>query len=236
MLEKIRLVLVHPSHPGNIGAAARAMKNMGLSSLYLVSPHLFPHNEATVRASGADDILANATVVDCLDEAIASCHLVFATSARSRGLAWPTCTPRECASKISESGQQSVAIVFGRESSGLTNDELARCHYHVHIPTNANFSSLNLAAAVQVITYELQMASLLPMQLPKKDDLPATADDVAGFMQQLTALLVHIEFLDLKHPKLLLTRLRRLFNRAHLEQKEVHILRGILSTIEKRLL
>lgn len=236
MLDQVRIVLVNPSHPGNIGATARAMKNMGLSSLYLVSPERFPHQEATVRAAGADDILANAMRVDSLATAVADCRLVFGTSARPRSLPWPCCTPRECAEKAVQASSQPVAIVFGRESRGLSNEELAICHYHVHIPTVEEFSSLNLAAAVQVLTYELFVASQDAPSFSESDGLPATVEQISGFLHQLESVLTDIEFLDPKHPKLLLQRLQRLFNRAHLEEKEIHILRGILSTIEKRLL
>lgn len=239
MLEQVRIVLVNPSHPGNIGATARAMKTMGLSSLYLVAPACFPHQEATVRAAGADDILANAVVVDTLGAAVADCRLVFGTSARSRSLPWPCCTPRECAERVVRAAHCSVAIVFGRESRGLSNEELALCHYHVHIPAVEAFSSLNLASAVQVLVYELFVAKNLEVPSATKQeemDLPATVEQVTGFLQQLETLLLNIEFLDPKHPKLLLQRLARLFNRAQLEEKEIHILRGILSTIEKRLL
>lgn len=236
MLDHVRIVLVEPTHPGNIGATARAMKNMNLSSLYLVSPASFPHQEATVRAAGADDILAKSTVVNSLESAIADCHLVFGTSARIRSLPWPSCTPRECAERAAESTNQSVALVFGRESSGLSNEELAMCHYHVHIPTNDSFSSLNLASAVQVLVYELFVAKNPGPTPIDPEDRPATAEEIRGFMNQLESLLLEIEFLDPKHPKLLLQRLSRLFYRAQLEEKEIHILRGILSTIEKRLL
>ena len=236
MLSNIRIVLVAPSHPGNIGATARAMKNMGLSSLYLVTPENFPHQEATVRAAGADDILANTVVVDSLAAAISDCQLVFATSARSRSLPWPSCTPRQCAEMSMEASNQKVALVFGRESRGLSNEELAVCHYHVHIPTTEGFASLNLAAAVQVLVYELFVAAIEPPTFNELDDVPATAGQIAGFLEQLESLLMTIEFLDPKHPKLLVQRLHRLFNRARLEEKEIHILRGILSTIEKRLL
>lgn len=233
-LSNIRIVLVNPSHPGNIGAAARAMKNMGLSHLYLVSPETFPHIDAIVRAAGADDLLANAVVVDDFTKALAGCELVLGTSARTRHLPWPLCNPRESAEIIFQHSQHQVAIVFGRERSGLTNDELALCHYHVHIPTNAEYSSLNLAAAVQVIVYELHMAGLIS-QPSSNEQAPelATADQVAGFYQHLESTLMNLEFLDPKQPKLLMQRLQRLFNRAQLETKELNILRGILTAVDK---
>ncbi len=237
MLEHVRVILVNPSHPGNIGAVARAMKNMALSSLYLVAPKHFPHQEATVRAAGADDILANASVVDTLEAAVADCHLVFGSSARTRQLSCPSCTPKECAKRVMQAIKHSTALVFGCESHGLSNKELALCHYHVRIPTAREFASLNLAAAVQVLVYELFIATTESSGFNSSlDSMPATMGQVSGFLQQLESVLFKIEFLDPKHPKLLLERLWRLFNRARLEDKEVHILRGILSKIEKKLL
>jgi len=235
MLDQIRIVLVNPSHPGNIGAAARAMKNMGLSHLYLVAPEQFPHSDATVRAAGADALLAKAVIVEDLASAIADCQMVFASSARSRSLSWPLCTPKECAERIAKTQGQSIAIVFGRESSGLTNEELALCHYHLNIPTTENFSSLNLAAAVQVVSYELYLAHIEENpRVEQSDSSPANAEQIAGLFEHLESVLVKINFLDPKQPKLLMQRLQRLFNRAVLEEKEIHILRGILSAVEKQ--
>lgn len=236
MLDKIHIVLVEPSHPGNIGAAARAMKNMALEHLRLVSPKIFPHREATIRAAGADDLLANAKVFSSLNEAIADCHVVFGTSARSRSLPWPLITPSACANQTAgELHDQKIAIVFGRESSGLKNEELALCQYHVNIPTTESFSSLNLGAAVQVMAYEIYRAHLQdssPTQ--EKNDSPlASAGKLAGFYAHLESTLVQLDFLDPKQPKLLMQRLQRLFNRTHLEEKEIHILRGILSAIDR---
>lgn len=236
MLDQIRIVLVNPSHPGNIGATARAMKNMGLSRLYLVAPEQFPHSDATVRAAGADDLLAKAVIVEDLGSAIADCQMVFASSARSRSLSWPLCTPKEAAERIAKTQGQSIAIVFGRESSGLSNEELALCHHHLHIPTKENFSSLNLAAAVQVVTYELYLAqSAETPWVEQSDSLPANAEQVAGFFAHLETVLINIDFLDPKQPKLLMQRLQRLFNRGGLEEKEIHILRGILSAVERKM-
>ena len=154
MLDNIRVVLVNTSHPGNIGGAARAMKNMGLSRLVLVEPRDFPSPEAEARASGASDVLESAQVVATLEEALVGCTVVLGTSARDRSLPWPLVDPRECGEKvIAEAGQgKEIALVFGREHAGLTNDELQRCHFHVHIPSSPDFSSLNLAAAVQVLS------------------------------------------------------------------------------------
>jgi tRNA (cytidine32/uridine32-2'-O)-methyltransferase len=157
----IRIVLVNTSHPGNIGGAARAMKNMGLERLYLVEPKEYPSDKAVWRSAGAVDVLENAVVVETLDEAIKGCGLVVGTSARERRIPWPLLNPRECGESVwTESEQHEVAVVFGREDRGLTNEELHKCNYHVHIPANPDYSSLNLATAVQVICYEIRMAFL----------------------------------------------------------------------------
>lgn len=237
MFENIRIVLVNTSHPGNIGAAARAMKNMGFSRLYLAAPQSFPHQQATVRAAGADDILANAIVVSDLVTAISGCDLVFATSARLRTLSLNICNPRQCATQLASQPQREVAIVFGRERTGLTNEELGHCHQHVCIPTASDFSSLNLAAAVQVMVYEIYMGAFAAeheVEKPAQRSL-ATAEQMNGYYQHLEQTLTKIEFLDPKQPKMLLQRLRRLFNRAQIDDTELNILRGILSAIDRRI-
>ena len=243
MLSKVRIVLVHTSHPGNIGAVARAMKNMRLEQLVLVSPQQYPHAEATARASGADDVLAKTRVVETLEEAVQGCSLVLGASARMRRLNWPQLNARECAGKIiEEPGGQDIAILFGREHSGLTNEELARCHYLVYIPSNPDYSSLNIAAAAQVICYELLTAALekqgdTRMIPPVKASEPAGetayagADEMEGFYRHLEQVLTTIEFLSPDHPGKLLRRLRRLFNRARLSQVELNIMRGILTAV-----
>jgi len=234
MKENIRIVLVNTSHPGNIGAAARAMKNMGLSQLVLVEPALFPNADATARASGADDILQRAKVCDSLAEAIGGCKLVFATSARLRSLPWPLVEPREMAQQvIAVASQAPVAIVFGREHSGLTNVELEACNALVHIPCNEAFSSLNIAAAVQVLCYEVNLAMGVATAQPDDDSDIATSDEIERFHQHLEQTLVEIDFLDPDKPRLLMRRLKRLYNRARLEQTEVNILRGILTATQK---
>ncbi len=243
MLSDIVIILNEPSHPGNIGAVARAMKNMGLSRLVLVSPKDYPSVQATARASGADEILEAATVVDSLDAAIAGLRLVIGASARSRRLPWPLLDPRECAAKALEHWQQGdvpVGVVFGRESSGLSNSELERCRYLVNIPANPEYSSLNLAASVQVICYELRMAFLAAESLTdarggsaRTDSALATADAVARFYQHLEQVLTSIGFVRAQQPVSMMRRLKRLFNRCQLEKKEVQILRGILTAIEK---
>ncbi len=234
MNSNIRIVLIDTSHPGNIGATARAMKTMSLERLYLVRPGHFPSAEATARASGADDLLAAAVVCDSLDEALAGCRLVVGTSDRQRNLPWPFLTPRQCAARLrAESHHGDVAIVFGREHSGMTNEELERCHALVTIPTNPGFSSLNLAAAVQVIAYELKLTEDDgPVHEEEARDL-ATADEMASFYDHLERTLTEIGFLDPNHPRMLMRRLRRLFNRAEPDRTELNILRGILSAVGK---
>ncbi len=235
MLKNIRIILINTSHPGNIGATARAMKTMGLSDLYLVSPALFPHDKAVEMASGAVDILEHATVVNSLDEAVSDCGLVVGTSARSRTIPWPMLSPRAFAEKASvEAGKTKIAVLFGREQSGLTNDELHRCHFHVHIPSNPEYSSLNLAAAVQVLAYELQVASLHDTPISENWDCDyATAKEMEGFYEHLQKVLIELDFLKSNAPRQLMTRLRRLFSRARPDVMEVNILRGILTAIEK---
>ncbi|MDI9817669.1 MULTISPECIES: RNA methyltransferase [unclassified Legionella] len=234
----IRIVLISTSHPGNIGSAARAMKTMGLDRLYLVSPKAFPHQKAYEMAAGADDILEGAIVTDSLDEALKGCQLILATSARPRGIALPGLTPRECATLISERPDSTeVAILFGREHAGLTNEELLRSHYHINIPSNPEYSSLNLSQAVQIIAYELRMKLLAPVaEVSLSHDRLATAEEVEQFYDHLTAVMTAINFLKPSRPtRRLLQRIRRLFNRARLEHMEVTILRGILSHVQKAL-
>ncbi|MDX1251255.1 MAG: tRNA (cytosine(32)/uridine(32)-2'-O)-methyltransferase TrmJ [Gammaproteobacteria bacterium] len=236
MLSRIRVVLVGTTHPGNIGAAARAMKTMCLSRLHLVSPEKYPCAEATARASGADDVLAQAQVHDSLDAALAGCSLVFGASARRRTIQWPEVDPRECAAlALAESAAGEVALVFGREHSGLTNAELERCHYLLHIPSNPDYSSLNLAAAVQVIAYEVMMAGDRPAA-PAVEEPPdrVTAAEMEKFYDHLQQTLFDIAFLDPANPRQLMRRLRRLFNRVQLDRNEYNILRGILTETQKK--
>lgn len=233
----VRIVLIGTSHPGNIGSAARAMKTMGLTELYLVSPLLYPHPKAQEMATGATDVLENAKVVATLDEAIADCGLVVGTSARSRSIPWPMLTPRQFAEKaIVESQTSNVAVIFGREQSGLTNEELHRCHFHIHIPSNPEYSSLNLASAVQVIAYELRVASETNLQNEPWDYEFANAAEMEAFYEHFEKVLIELDFLNPKAPRQLMTRLRRLFNRARVDSMEMNILRGILGTVERLLL
>lgn len=229
--------MVETSHPGNIGAAARAMKTMSLSQLVLVKPKYFPHADATARASGADDLLSRAMVVDHLDEAIADCHLVIGASARIRHLEWAELGPRDAAALMVERAQKGpIALLFGREHSGLTNAELERCQHLLHIPANPAFSSLNIAAAIQVLCYELHTAALghQTIESPPAEDRPATASEFQGFYDHLTETLESVDFLEARKSTRLLRRLRRVFQRADLNRTEVNILRGILTSINKK--
>lgn len=232
----LRVVLVNTSHPGNIGAAARAMKNMGLDRLYLVEPREFPAPRALWRAAGATDVLARAVVVASLAEAIADCGLVIGTSARERRIPWPLLDPRECGQRAwRESAQHQVALVFGREDRGLTNDELAQCGFHVHIPANPDYSSLNLAAAVQVLTYELRMAALGDTggSVTQTWDVPrARAEDIEHYFEHLERVLVEIGFHDPANPRQTMARLRRLLARIRPDRMELSILRGVLTAMQ----
>lgn len=235
-LGRVRIVLVNTSHPGNIGAVARAMKNMCLSQLYLVQPQQFPHAEATARASGADDVLASARVCESLPEALAGCGLVIGASARLRHLTIPQQDPRQCAEQVvGEAQQTDVAIIFGREHSGLTNDELGLCHRLLHIPSNPDYSSLNIAAAVQVIAYELRMASgsVIAEVANEDGEPPASAEEMERFYVHLQEMLVEVGFLSADNPRAMMRRLRRLFNRSRPNEVEMNILRGILTAAQR---
>lgn len=234
-LSSVCIVLVNPTHPGNIGAAARAMKTMGVTALRLVEPRDFPSEHATARASGAADLLESAQIFSSLDAAIADCHLVVGTSARSRHIDWPLWSANECAKKMIEAAPGGkVAVVFGRERMGLTNEELDRCHAMVSIPANPDYASLNLGSAVQILCYELRRAA--GAVLPGQGSTPAqtaTRAQMEGFYSHLQATLEQTGFLDPGEPKLLMRRLQRLFNRAQPDEKEVNILRGILTAVQR---
>ena len=276
MLKSVRVVLVNTSHPGNIGGVARAMKNMDFSSLYLVDPKEFPSEKASARSSGAVDVLDQATVVSSLDEALVGCNYVVGASARGRHIPWPVLDPRELVEQILQSSMREtaesqglsstelaedsvqafdVALVFGREDRGLTNEELHRCHRHVHIPSNPDFSSLNLAAAVQVVCYELRMGLLAQSKLAAQSkqkqkageisekphwgtewdiDL-ASAEELQMLFEHMENTLVDIDFLDPDNPRQLMTRLRRLYLRSLPDKVEVNVLRGILTATQKLL-
>ena len=229
----IRIVLVGTTHPGNIGASARAMKTMGLDRLWLVDPVLHPSAEASARATGAADILHAATITESLEAALEGCRYIVGASARQRSLPWPLIGPRTCAEKIvTEAGQGEVALVFGREQSGLSNDELKRCHALVRIPTNPEFSSLNLAMAVQLIAYEVQMASGTGVRLSSEREAPlAKSEQMESFYAHLERALVATDFLNPDNPRHLMQRLRRMFNRTEPDVNEINILRGILTAL-----
>lgn len=238
MLQNIRIVLVETSHTGNMGSVARAMKTMGLTNLYLVNPLVKPDSQAIALAAGASDVIGNATIVDTFDEAIAGCSLVVGTSARSRSLPWPMLDPRECGLKSVEEGQQApVALVFGRERVGLTNEELQKCHYHVAIAANPEYSSLNLAMAVQVITYEVRMAWLQSQETEASEVSESPyplVDDLERFYQHMEKMMVASGFIREATPGQVMSKMRRLFTRARPEKDELNILRGMLSSLEKK--
>lgn len=228
MLNNVRVILSHTTHPGNIGAAARAMKTMGLSQLYLINPRLFPDAQATAMAAGADDVLANAIICSTLDEALTGVVMVAGMSARVRDISQEVLAPRAAMPLLLQHAQQPVALLFGTEMSGLTNEELARCQIMVRIPVSPEYTSLNLAAAVQLVSYELRLASEQgDCGAPQLN--PASAEHVEAYFQQLEKTLVEIEFINTKHPTKLMHKLRRLYSRARLEQEEINILRGILT-------
>lgn len=257
-LHNIRIILVNTSHPGNIGATARAMKNMGLRHLYLVDPKEFPSAVATGRAVSAVDILESAVVTATLEEAIVDCGLVIGASARSRRVPWPLLSPPQCAEKVADDCRKNkVALVFGREDAGLTNEELQLCHYHVNIPADEEYSSLNLAAAVMVISYEVRMALLRRAGEPlaRTDsshdvagaqgqaedvvvagldwDVPrATGQQLESFYTHLEQVMIDLNFHDPENPRLLMMRMRRLFGRIRPDQMEISILRGLMSHID----
>ena len=240
MLHNIRIVLVETSHTGNMGSTARAMKTMGLSNLYLVNPLVKPDSQAISLAAGASDVIGNATSVDTLDEALAGCSLVVGTSARSRTLPWPMLEPRECGEKSAKTAETApVALVFGRERVGLTNEELQKCNYHVCIPANPEYSSLNLAMAVQIIAYEVRVAYLALQEAGKPqveyEEPPyPLVDDLERFYQHLEQTLLQTGFIRQSHPGQVMSKLRRLFTRARPESQELNILRGILTSIDKQ--
>jgi len=232
-LVNVRIILVGTTHPGNIGAAARAMKNMGITDLMLVNPRYFPHADATARASGAEDVLASARVVDSLSEALDDCTYAAGASARSRSIEWPSMAPRECAARlVQEPAASKVAIVFGPEKSGLRNDDLDRCNALLTIPTDPSFSSLNIAMAVQVICYELRLARTDAPTPADPEAPPATSKELEHFYEHLEDVLTRTGFLDPENPRHLMRRLRRLFTKAEPDKNEINILRGILTAVE----
>lgn len=234
-LDNVRIVLSHTSHPGNIGAAARAMKTMGLRNLYLVNPKLFPDNEADARASNARDLLETAHICNSLQAAIGDTCLVAALTARPRDLSHPTLDARQAASELIKHARYApVGLLFGRESAGLTTPEISQCQLTVHIPANSDYSSLNLAAAVQIMGYELRMAleDTVAVASPENQSELASLREIESFYEHLEKIMIQSGFLDPRQPRKLMRRMRRLFARAGLEKEEVNILRGILSAID----
>lgn len=231
----IRFVLVRPTHPGNIGACARAMKNMGLARLVLVAPAAFPHPEARERAAGAADIVERIAVCASLEEALSGCHLVVGTSARSRRIEWPALDPREAARRLVEAAARGpAALLFGPERTGLTNEDLDHCHYVVSIPADPAYPSLNLAAAVQIMAYEIFRAGTPPVP-PPAGPQPADHAYLQAFYRHLEEVMVQTGFLDPEKPRLTMRRLVRLFNRAQPDRDELDILRGLLTAVQRRL-
>ena len=236
LVENIRIVMVETTHPGNIGAAARAMKAMGYKNLYLVKPKIYPNAEATARAAGADDILTNAVVCDSLEQALQGCVTVIASSARPRAISSPVFTPREYASKLSEKTKLGpVALVFGRESSGLSNEELEHCNVILQIPTNPDFSSLNVASAIQILCYEfINGSQCLQTEKTDKEKVQlATSDEMKYFYNHLQQCMIDVGFLNPEQPRKLMRRLKSLFTRANLDENEVSILRGFLAAVQQ---
>ncbi len=237
MLERVKVVLVGTTHSGNIGSAARAMKVMGLSQMVLVDPQCLVDAQAIALAAGASEIALNAQIYPTLEAAVADCGLVVGTSARSRTLEWPMLEPRECGEKlISEANQHSVAMVFGRERTGLTNDELQLCHYHVCVPANPEYSSLNLAMAVQLLSYEVRMAYLALQQSSQSSTLQEEYprhQELERFYAHLEQVIMQTEFISAQQPGQVMNKLRRMFTRARPEAQEINILRGILTSVQK---
>lgn len=239
MLHNVKVVLVGTSHPGNIGSAARAMKVMGLSQLVLVAPQCEVDHQTMALAAGADDVVKNAQVYPTLEDAVADCALVVGSSARSRTLDWPMLEPRECGVKFVEEGRTaSVALVFGRERTGLTNEELQMCQYHVCIPANPEYSSLNLAMAVQTLSYEVRVAFLdseKSVYPPNEEPVYSRHKELQMFYQHLENVLIDTQFIEKDKPSQVMSKLKRLFSRARPEAQEINILRGVLTAIEKQL-
>ena len=244
----IRIVLVETSHPGNVGAVARAMKNMLLESLYLVRPKQFPDSHAMARSSGAIDVLNNAVVCGSLAEAVSDCRLIIAASARSRSIPWPTTTAPEAAQKLIDASQQApVALVFGREDRGLNNEELDHCHFMVQLPANPDFSSLNIAAAVQVFSYEIRKTFLAGFsQHPKPssaeptwsseldDDKPASSINIKRLFNHLESTLEQVNFMPAHRTRTLMRKLMRFFYKSQITEEEVRIFRGILTELQRQ--
>ncbi|MDV2441337.1 RNA methyltransferase [Acinetobacter gerneri] len=249
-LSHVRIVMVNTTLPANIGSALRAMKTMGLCKLVLVAPKTYPHPDIDALSAGASDLIEQIEIVETLEDATKDCHLVFGTSARSRTIPWPLLEARPAAQKSMQAvmqDQQEIAIVFGREDRGLTNEELALANYHVTIPVNTDYGVLNVSQAIQVICYEMRMATLelidkkpdqeAVMHVTNQEDMHwdeplVTHEQMEQFYPHIEKMLAEIEFLDPKNPRLLPLRLRRLFGRIQLDRMEYHLLRGIFSRVQ----
>lgn len=238
MLENVRVVLVGTSHSGNIGSAARAMKTMGISDLCLVAPEAEIDGKSVALSAGAADVLGGTTIVSELSEAVSDCQLVIGASARSRTLDWPMVDGREAGVKLAnEARDAKVAIVFGRENSGLNNAELQQCHFHVCVPANPEYSSLNLAMAVQLLCYEVRMA-YLDLQNTHPEAAPEAyphADDLERFYQHFEQSIADSGFIIKPHPGKVMEKVRRMFNRIRMEKQELNVMRGILTSFDKHI-
>ena len=237
LLNSVRVVLVGTTHPGNIGATARAMKNMGIVNLALVKPKDFPSNEAIYRSKAAKDVLESAQIYENLEDAVSDCELVIGTSARGRTVPWPVLDPKEAADRVAVySENNKVAIVFGREDRGLTNQELGLCNLHVHIPADPEYSSLNLAQAVQIIVYEIRVSILKDQECEEYWDVDlATNEQTERLIDHMDELMKEVEFYDVQNPRKLLLRVRRFFKRSRIDVMEANIFRGLFAAIQKKL-
>ena len=238
--DSIKIVLVGTTHPGNIGAAARAIKTMGLRHLDLVCPKEFPSEQAIYRSKAAKDILENARIYQSLLESVKDCEMVIGTSARNRKVPWPVLDPKNASKEINSNvrNNSKVAIVFGREDRGLTNEELGLCNLHVHIPTNEDYTSLNLAQAVQIMTYEVRMSFIDEDNIESDQEWDvdiATSDQTERLIEHMDELMQDVEFYDIENPRKLLMRVRRFFKRSGIDVMEANIFRGLFSTIQKKL-
>ena len=237
LLNSIKVVLVGTTHPGNIGATARAMKNMGIVNLALVAPKEFPSDVATYRSKAAKDVLENAEVFDTLKMAVSNCELVIGTSARERKVPWPILNPKDASQEVSRGVlNNKVAIVFGREDRGLTNDELGLCNLHVHIPTDPAYSSLNLSQAVQIMVYEMRSSILENQENEEYWDVEfADNDQTERLINHMDELMQEVDFYEIDNPRKLLLRVRRFFKRSRIDVMEVNIFRGLFASIQKKL-
>ena len=237
LLNSIKVVLVGTTHPGNIGATARAMKNMGIVNMALVEPKEFPSDIATYRSKAAKDVLENAEVFDTLKMAVSNCELVIGTSARERKVPWPILNPKDASQEVSRGVlNNKVAIVFGREDRGLTNDELGLCNLHVHIPTDPAYSSLNLSQAVQIMVYEMRSSILENQENEEYWDVEfADNDQTERLINHMDELMQEVDFYEIDNPRKLLLRVRRFFKRSRIDVMEVNIFRGLFAAIQKKL-